>query len=209
MFFAKTHYRSPPDFNEKALTDIKKGLEKIYRLKEKLEELSKTAKVKKIDEKKLTSEEKKYLSTIDEFKEQFEQAMDDDFNTPKAFAVLFEFVNKSNRYLEDSPSEALCAHALETLLKLGNILTLFQPKTTKISEPDDSILVKKLQKIVQQYEKDFNKERVEELLKAILNAREKARKEKDWKTADKIRKELEDIGFEIQDTDAGPVWRKK
>jgi len=209
MFFAQTHYRSPPDFNEKALTDVKRGLEKIYRLKEKLEELSKTAKVKKIDEKKLTSIEKKYLSAVDEFQEQFEQAMDDDFNTPKAFAVLFEFVNKSNRYLEDSPNEALCTHALETFLKMGNILTLFQPKATKISDSDESVLVKKLQTIVQQYEKDFNKKNVEELLKAILNAREGARKGKDWKTADKIRKELEDIGFEVQDTEAGPVWRKK
>ena len=209
MFFAQTHYRSPPDFNEKALTDIKKGLEKIYRLKEKLEELSKTVKVKKIAEKKLTSEEKEYLTVINEFKEQFEQAMDDDFNTPKAFAVLFEFVSKSNRYLEDSPNEALCTHALETFLKMGNILTLFQSKATKISDSDESVLVKKLQTIVQQYEKDFNKERVEELLKTILNARERARKGKDWKTADKIRKELEDIGFEIQDTEAGPVWRKK
>jgi len=209
MFFAQTHYRSPPDFNEKALTDVKKGLEKIYHLKEKLEKLSKTVKVKKIDEKKLTSEEKEYLSAIDEFKEQFEQSMDDDFNTPKAFAVLFEFVNKSNRYLEENPNKALCTHALETLLKMGNILTLFQPKATKISDSDESVLVKKLQTIVQQYERDFNKECVEELLKAILNAREKARKGKDWKTADKIRKELEDIGFEIQDTDAGPAWRKK
>jgi len=209
MFFAQTHYRSPPDFNEKALTDVKKGLEKIYRLKEKLEELSKTAKVKKIDEKKLTNEEKEYLTAINEFKEQFEQAMDDDFNTPKAFAVLFEFVSKSNRYLEDSPNGTLCAHALETLLKLGNILTLFQTKSTKISKPGDLILIKKLQTIIQQYEKDFNKADIEELLKTILNVREKARKEKNWKVADKIRKELEDIGFEVQDTDAGPAWRKK
>ncbi len=209
MFFAQTHYRSPPDFNEKALTDVKKGLEKIYRLKEKLEEASKKAKVKKIDEKKLTNEEKAYLTSINEFKEQFEEAMDDDFNTPKAFAVLFEFVNKSNKYLEGEPNETLCAHSLETLLKMGNILTLFQPKNTKISLPEDLILVKKLQTIVQKYEKDFNKTNVEELLKAILNAREKARKEKNWKAADGIRKELEDIGFEIQDTDAGPAWRKK
>ncbi len=207
MFFAQTHYRSPPDYNEKALADVKKGLEKIYRLKEKLEELSKTVKVKKIDEKKLGAEDKEYLAEIKEFREKFEQAMDDDFNTPKAFAVFFEFVNESNKYLEGNPNKDLCAHALEALLMLGNILTLFQPKIT--SAPDDSAIVKKLQTIVRQYEKDFNKTSVEELLKAILSAREKARKEKDWKVADKIRKELEDIGFEIQDTDSGPVWRKK
>jgi len=209
MFFAQTHYRSPPDFNEKALNDVKKGLEKIYRLKEKLEELSKTSKTKKINKNKLTKDEKKYLAAINELQEQFEQAMDDDINTPKAFAVLFEFVNKSNKYLEGSPNEILCVHALDTLLKLGNILTLFQPKTTKTSDSDESILVKKLQEIVQQYEKDFDKTSIEELLKAILKIREKARKEEDWKTADNIRKELDNIGFEIQDTQTGPVWRKK
>jgi len=207
MFFAQTHYRSPPDYNEKALTDVKKGLEKIYRLKERLEELSRNAKVEKIDEKKLGAEDKRYLEEIKEFQEQFEQAMNDDFNTPKAFAVLFEFVNKSNKYLEGKQNESLCAHALDTLSKLGNILTLFQPKATGAS--DESALVKKLQTVIWQYEKNFNKTSVEELLSAILNEREKARKEKAWKVADKIRKELEDIGFEIQDTDVGPVWRKK
>jgi len=209
MFFAQTQYRSPPDFSEKSLTDVKKGLEKIYRLKEKLEGLSKTAKGKKIDENKLTKEEKKYLETIHEFRERFEQAMDDDFNTPKAVAVLFEFVNKSNKYLEENPNGMLCAHALDTLLNLGDILTLFQPKNLGIGGSDESILVKKLQKILQHYEKDVDKKNIEELLKVILDIREKARKEKDWKTADNIRKELENIGFEIQDTETGPVWRKK
>ena len=47
------------------------------------------------------------------------------------------------------------------------------------------------------------------MVKALLDVREKARRVKDWNTADNIRKELEDIGFEIQDTDKGPVWRKK
>ena len=48
-----------------------------------------------------------------------------------------------------------------------------------------------------------------ELLNKLLDIREKARINKDWKTADNIRKELDDIGFEIQDTVEGPVWRKK
>jgi cysteinyl-tRNA synthetase len=48
-----------------------------------------------------------------------------------------------------------------------------------------------------------------ELVKALLNVREEARKHKDWKTADEIRKKLEEIGYEIQDTEKGPVWREK
>jgi cysteinyl-tRNA synthetase len=46
-------------------------------------------------------------------------------------------------------------------------------------------------------------------MKALLFAREDARKNKDWKTADRIRNNLEELGFEIQDTAKGPVWRRK
>ena len=202
-FFAQAHYRSPPDFSEKALKDVEKSLERIYRLKEKLEDLSGNA--SKLDEKILTSGEKKYKKNIDEFIEQFEKAMDDDFNTPKAFAVIFEFVNKSNRFLESNldPNRALCKHALEKLLTLGDILTLFQEKK------EDGDQIKKLQSLVLKYAKDFESTDSKKILKKLLEEREQARKKKDWKKADQIRNDLEEIGFEIQDTDKGPVWRKK
>jgi len=204
-FFAQAHYRSPPDFSEKALKDVEKSLERIYRLKEKLEGLSNDA--SKIDEKTLTTGEKHYKKSIDEFIEQFENAMDDDFNTPKAFAVIFEFVNKSNRFLESNPNPngALSKYALETLLIIGDVLTLFQEG----KEQDDSDLMKKLQSLLLKYAKGFESTDSKEILKKLLEKREEARKNKDWKTADQIRSDLEEIGFEIQDTDKGPVWRKK
>ena len=46
------------------------------------------------------------------------------------------------------------------------------------------------------------------IINLILNVREDARKRKDWGTSDNIRDELKKIGYEIQDTDKGPVWRK-
>ena len=103
MFFAQAHYRSPPDFSEKALTDVEKGRERLYRVKERLQEYAKGASAQKPSLSKLKEPEKQYLTTIKEFQEEFEAAMDDDFNTPKAFASLFEFVNKSNRFFEQHP----------------------------------------------------------------------------------------------------------
>jgi cysteinyl-tRNA synthetase len=50
---------------------------------------------------------------------------------------------------------------------------------------------------------------VDTVMDALLLAREDARKRKDWNTADRIRNRLGMLGFEIQDTDRGPVWRKK
>lgn len=206
MFFAQTHYRSPPDFSQKALENTQKGLNRIYRLKEKLEENLK--KDIELDEKNLKETEKEYLTTINNFKEQFEESMNDDFNTPKAFAVLFDFVNKSNRFFKDNEQveSSLCKHSLELLLKLGNTLTLFQPRK---DNQDDTELFEKLQKLVLKYDGEIESKTIEEIIKALIDIREEARKQKDWKKADRIRNELQEIGFELQDTIKGPIWKKK
>ena len=65
FFFAQAHYRSPPDFSEKALINAKKGLTRIHRLKEKLEELSGD---KDLDEDNLIVEGKEYLKIVDGLK---------------------------------------------------------------------------------------------------------------------------------------------
>lgn len=206
MFFAQAHYRSPPDFSQKALENTLKGLERIYRLIEKLRELSKAD--IEMDENNLTETEKKYLTTIYDFKQQFEAAMDNDFNTPKAFSVIFDFVNKSNRFLKNNQQvdAALCKHSLELLLKLGDILTLFQPR--KIQR-DETALLEKLQKLILKYDKEIEKKSIEEIIKTLIDIREGARKQKEWKKADEIRSELHGLGFELQDTSKGPVWKKK
>lgn len=208
MFFAQAHYRSPPDFSEKALRDVKKGLDRMYRLKERLEKCSENSQNETIDENKLSPEEKQYLAVLDDSKTKFEQAMDDDFNTPKAFASLFDFVGSSNRFLEnnESPNVGLCNHSLGLFLQLSGVLTLFQPKTV---QHDDASLYKELESLLLEYDVSMDAKDTGELVKALLDLREEARKHKDWKTADEIRKKLEEIGYEIQDTEKGPVWRKK
>jgi cysteinyl-tRNA synthetase len=210
MFFAQAHYRSPPDFSEKALTDIEKGRERLYRVKERLEEYAQQASQEKPSLAKLAQIEKGYQNAITELQEEFEQAMNDDFNTPKAFASLFEFINKSNKFFEQQPepNPELCKHGLDIYVNIGSVLTLFQPKThqqTKI-EPD---VTNKLQILLQSYGKTMQTPTVDELIKALLFVREDARKHKDWKTADHIRNNIEALGFEIQDTTNGPVWRRK
>jgi cysteinyl-tRNA synthetase len=210
FFYAQAHYRSPPDFSEKALKNAEKGLIRIYRLKEKLEEFSAGVKAVKIDEKGLSSDDNDFLKAINDFKVDFESAMDDDFNTPQAVSTIFDFVNKSNRYLEkvSKPNKELCKLAWDTLFVLGGIITLFQPKKVEVGVSDDVVL-NKLQEIAEKYGVEVKGKNIEEILDVLLNSREEARKRKDWATADGIRKDLDEIGFEIQDTSSGPVWRKK
>lgn len=211
FFFAQTHYRSPPDFNEKALLNAKKGLEKIHRLKEKLEKISGDIKIGKIDVKDLNEFDKKFLKIINDFVDKFEKAMDDDFNTPLAVSVIFDFIKKSNKYFEKNPhlNKTLCSYALFKLIQLGQILTLFQPSMIQKKEIEDKKIFDKLINIIIKYDKNAKAENIEKLLALLLELREKARKKKDYKTSDSIRKDLEDIGFEIQDTLNGPIWRKR
>jgi cysteinyl-tRNA synthetase len=210
MFFAQAHYRSPPDFSEKALTDVEKGRERLYRLKERLQEYAKQATTQKPSLATLKDPEKQFLNTIKEFQEEFEAAMNDDFNTPKAFASLFEFVNKTNRFFEQHPhpNPELCHHALDIYLKTGSVLTLFQSQTHTLIQ-NDSEVTSALQKLLLTYGKTLDTTTIDALLQSLLDARQDARKKKDYKTADDIRKNLESLGFEIQDTAHGPVWRKK
>jgi cysteinyl-tRNA synthetase len=211
FFYAQAHYRSPPDFSEKALKNAEKGLNRIHRIKEKLEDIASTENVENIDENGLSSEEKEYLKAINSFINDFETAMDDDFNTPQAVSAVFDFVSKSNRYFESASksNRDLCKFALNTLVKRGNILTLFQPKTIDTVESKDDVVLKKLQLIAHKYKTDVEGKNIEEIIDLLLKAREKARSSKDWSTADNIRKELVEIGFEVQDTASGPFWRKK
>ena len=146
FFYAQAHYRSPPDFNEKALKDTKKGLVRINRLKEKLVKLSDNTLNEKIDGNVLTDKEKSYIKTIEVFKTDFEKAMDDDFNTPQAISVIFDFVNKSNKFLEkhSNSNKELFGFALNNLIKLGEVLTLFQSDLVKSKITYDKILFEKV-----------------------------------------------------------------
>ena len=209
LFFAQAHYRSPPDFNEIALKNAEKGLIRIHRLREKLRDLSKNIKEINIDEKSLNDNEKNCLRIINDFQSEFEKAMDDDFNSPQAVSVIFEFVNRGNRFFEKKikPNVMLCKLAHVTLTKLGNVLTLFQTDLSK--DTDDKVILDKLLTLVFKYQKDVRDTGIVELLQILLKIREEARNKKDWSTSDNIRKELDEIGFEIQDTSDGPVWRKK
>ena len=208
FFFAQAHYRSPPDFSETALIDAKKGLDRIYRAKEKLEQILNNENI--LEKTEINSEDKQYELEINDFRSNFENSMDDDFNTPQAISNIFDFVNSTNKYFEnpEKPNKIICKKAYETLIELGNILTLFQDKS-KGDKKDMKILFEKLEEIAKKHIINAKGNTIEELLDILLEAREQARKVKDYNTADSIRDELDSLGFEIQDTEKGPVWRRK
>lgn len=200
FFFASYHYRSPADFNEEAIKNSENALKRIYTTKEKLEEFAGDDERVSVEE--LNEAEKRYLNEIENFLLNFEKAMDDDFNTPRAIETLFDFIKKTNKFLmeEKKPDKRLCRYALNEFLKIANVLTLLQEKEKRLDE--DAI-----KKLAEKY--GIMGEKAEEIIEKILEIRRKARNEKDYKTADEIRNDLRKAGIEIEDAGSETKWRIK
>ena len=121
--------------------------------------------------------------------EQFYAAMDDDFNTPVALSVLFEIAHHIQRLREQDKIEqaAACAALLK---KLGATFDMLQ------RDPEMYFRGERGSTEVQKVE-------------ALIEERNQARDEKNWRRADEIRNALMDIGIVIEDTATGTVWRRQ
>ena len=163
FFILKAHYRSPLNFSQKNLAEAKQALTKLY--------LS-------VRNFKLDKEFK--INWNSKFANDFKKALDDDFNTAEAIAILFELalkVNK-NQNIED----------INLLIKLGNVLGI-------LSQDAEVFLKDNVNKGI-----DVEK---------IIRQRDEAKVSKDYVTADKLRDDLLENDILIEDTPTGTVWRKK
>jgi len=165
LLFLSTHYSHPVDYTEEKIQEAKQSLERITIL---LEKINKQA------------SGKGSAKEIDELKNKFIEAMDDDFNTPQALACIFELVNILNKNIENSD---FVAQGKNLLLELSGILGL-------------------------QY-KNAASESISAEERALIDKRNQAKKERNFAEADKLRKELEAKGIILEDTKDGTTWRKK
>ncbi len=180
IFFLSFHYRSPVDFTFEKIEEAKKARERFCILLNRINNLE--IKGGRLKVKKYTQEE------IDTFRKRFEEAMDDDFNTAEALAVLFDLVTYMNKQLSVVGYQlSALRYAKGTLLQLGRVLGLFEKdrsgsKSSKISEKE---------------------------IKRLLGLRDNARKNGDFKTADRIRADLDKAGIILEDSKDGTTWRVK
>jgi len=195
FFFASYHYRSPADFSEDAMKNAENSLKRIRMAREKLEEFAKN---EKIDYSVLDEREKKYAEAIERLRVEFEKAMDDDFNTPKAIEVIFDFVKETNKFLMEkkNPNAGLCHHALETLLEVANVLTLLQDR----KELKEELIIE----VGKKYGADG---KPIEIIEKLIEIRKKAREEKNYELADSIRDDLKKAGIELEDMGKETKWR--
>lgn len=119
------------------------------------------------------------------FEEQFIAAMDDDFNTPIALSVLFDLAHEIQRVRDKDISTAASLGAL--LKYLGSVIGILQTDTEKFFQSGSEV----------------NAEKVEQL----IEARQQARRDKNWAEADRIRHELTEMSVVIEDGAQGTTWK--
>ncbi len=198
FFLASIHYRKPPNYTKEALENAKNAVEKIHRLHDILLSF-----ISREDGSSNEYEDNRIISIMKDTRKRFEDAMDDDFNTPQAFAVIFDFIGEINKFLDKNLNPTIYKKADSLLTELCSILTILQDGEEDI---DKDALISILKKYSN---KDYNILSGKEIIELLIKIRENARSRKDWKLADSIRSDLLSIGFEIQDSPKGTLWRKK
>ena len=171
FFILTNHYRMPVEFSDEALQAAANGVKRIT-----------NAKQTKID-KNLD------ITKFDEYKE-FVNAMDEDLNTSKALAVLFDLTTKANKDVD---------YAYTLLFKLATVLGLTFEKA-QLSVTELSTVLSNVSK-----ETGLEFKSMEDLIKIRNNARA----EKNWEVADKIRISLDKAGIVLKDSKEGTAWELK
>ncbi|MBD2839058.1 cysteine--tRNA ligase [Pseudomonas sp. JM0905a] len=162
-----SHYRSPINYSEESLKEAKGALERFYHALRGLPDAAPAG--------------------GEAFVERFAAAMDDDFNSPEACAVLFEMVREVNRLRDgDLSAAAALAAQLKALAGLLGVLQL---------EPDAFLRAGAEGKV--------DAAEVESLIQARLQARA----EKNWGESDRIRDQLTAMGVVLEDGKGGTTWR--
>lgn len=170
-FMLASHYRSPVNYTEVHLQHATDALARLYTVLR--------------DAAKLTVTEEP-VALYDEGVSSFHVAMDDDFNTPEALAVLFDMCRAFHRCKESDPKHAMVLR--HTIKHLAAVLGLLA------SDP------------MAYLQGNLSAEQVAEV-QAWVQQREQARTSKDWALADKLRDKLHAAGIRLEDTAEGTIWR--
>ena len=176
FFMLSAHYRSPLNFSAELMEASKNGLERILNATDNLKHL-----IASVAAEELSAEEKEAFSKTDAYVEEFEKAMDDDFNTADAIAAIFELVKYANTTATAESSKEYLRGLLDRIVKLGDVLGLILDKKEELLDAD---------------------------IEKLIEERQAARKAKDFARADAIRDELLEKGIILKDTREGVQWKK-
>ena len=176
FFMLSAHYRSPLNFSAELMEAAGNGLERIRNAVSNLQYLSENASGET-----LTEAEQKELAALSVYREKFEEAMDDDFNTADAVSAVFELVKYANSSVTAANSKVWILRVKEEILSLCDILGI-------AAEKKEELLDEEIEKLIQE--------------------RQEARKAKNFARADEIRAQLLEKGITLLDTREGVKWKR-
>ena len=111
----------------------------------------------------------------------YEESMEDDFNTADAIAAVFELVKFANTHTESDSTKAFVQELFDTIVRLSDVLGLIVDKEAEVLDED---------------------------IERLIEERQAARKEKNFKRADEIRDQLAAMGIILKDTREGVQWKR-
>ena len=176
FFMLNAHYRSPLNFSAELMESSRSALERIQTAVDNLKFLSEHASAQE-----LTEEETLKVEEAKKFQENFDEAMDDDFNTADAIAAVFDLVKFANTNAGEGSSKAFVDALKKMIQDLCDILGLITEKKAELLDAD---------------------------IENLIQERQDARKAKNFARADEIRNELLEKGIILEDTREGVKWKR-
>jgi len=167
LFLLSSRYRDPIDLTD---TSLYQARSQRARLQEFISRLNSVAEPGGVED-----------SFVKDMLPEFEAAMDDDLNSPKALSVIFTFVKKGNALMDaKSLGKEGAATVIELLRKFNSVFGIL----------------------------DFSEDKLQEELIELLAKREDARKKKDYEESDRLRRKLLESGIVVEDTPTGTRWKR-
>lgn len=179
-FILSGHYRGPVDFSRDAIQAAQRGIDRLHntirKLRRRIERTPPAGTAVLAD-----------VAGFKEYRDAFERAMNEDFNTAQALAALFEFAKEVNRTLDEN--DHLSMGTLSAMDKLfselaGDVLGI----------------------LPENLEERVGGETIEGLVSLLLDLRQEYRAAKEWSKSDAIRSRLSELGIVLEDTAEGSSW---
>lgn len=186
LFFLSHQYLNPADFSDATMDEAETALERLYITLKRAGDQQKNGS---------GAEDAELSGAVRAFKEKWVEAMCDDFNTADAIGSLFELTRSINRSIDAKGWTPALAEALAEIRHFGDVLGILE------YDPAEYLQEIKLQKKAGA----ISSEEIE----GLIEERNAARKEKNWKRADEIRDYLSDNGILLEDKPEGTLWRVK